>query len=41
MAGAGSISSVAESVTSTESTNVPDVGLAETTGGVKSDIMIT
>ncbi len=36
MVGVGSVSSVADSVTSTELTNVPPVGLAETTGEVIS-----
>ena len=37
--GAGSTASVADSVTSTELKNVPDVGLAKTTGAVTSIVM--
>jgi len=40
MVGVGSKLSVAVSVTSPEFKNVPDVGLAETTGGVTSEDMM-
>ncbi len=41
MVGDGSISSVADIVTTTEPANVPPVGLAETTGAVTSAATIT
>jgi len=41
MIGAGSTASVAVSVTSTELTYVPPIGLAETTGGGRSPLVVS